>query len=419
MSSLADSKAHFKERAAEYGVPDALLQALVGSGFETMGQLAFAVSRPGQETDENRFNNWLQTINGGTAPSLGASAAVKRLHFESEVILTSIMRAAVEQPVSEHGTPKPVPYAEKTLRMDQLKRTLVGIEIEGVHEPAQSLLDETCHQYDTRVLRYIEAAKCLSRENEITNSKVDKKLRLDATSLTIKETKTSPDENTSTAFHVMQCLRRRGLAYEFANLISYTAHERYINRLMRHLSIDAPPGFQSVGLTQIMRADREVFVFCSTNCKDIRPNPAGVRPLDAMLERALADYNTAFHLLPLPGSSSSHTSGGVTRTANHVDPPPTVPHGSQRRPKGRGKSAGKGKSGGKGGANLAPRGFVGCVGRDNRNRPLCFDFNIKGCNKAPVGGTCENGRHACFKSLCFKLRAFFEAHASEMPSNKE
>lgn len=417
MTSLADSKAHFKARATEYGIPDALVTALVNAGFETMGQLAFAVSRPGQETDEGKFSTWLQTINGGTAPSLGAAAAVKRLHFESEVILTSIMRSAVEQPISEHATPKPVPYAERTLRLDQMKRTLVGIEIEGVYEPSQSLLDEACHQFDTRVLRYIEPQKCTSRENEITNSKVDKKLRLDATSLRVKESKTSPDENISTAFHVSQCLRRRGLAYEFGNLISYTAHEKYVNKLMRHLSIEPPPGFAAVNLSQILRADREVFVYCSINCKDIRPGADGDRPLDKMLERALADYNTAFHLLPLPASSQHAKATSAAGTSLDSPASRPAPGDFVRRPKGKGK--GKGKSAGRGGANLAPRGFIGCVGRDQRNRPLCFDFNIKGCNKAPVGGTCENGRHACFKALCFKLHAFFEAHAGEMPANKE
>lgn len=131
-----------------------------------------------------------------------------------------------------------------------------------------------CHQYDTRVLRYIEPQKCLSRENEITNTKVDKKLRLEANSLTIKESKSAPDENISAAYHVVQCLRRRGLAYEFGNLVSFTAHEKYVNKLMRHLSVEPPPGFQAATLSQILRADREVFVWCSANCKDTRPDAA-------------------------------------------------------------------------------------------------------------------------------------------------
>lgn len=52
VANLVDSAAHFDSRAVEYGIPDALLQSLKDSGFTTLGQLAFAVNRPGQETDD-------------------------------------------------------------------------------------------------------------------------------------------------------------------------------------------------------------------------------------------------------------------------------------------------------------------------------------------------------------------------------
>lgn len=165
-------------------------------------------------------------------------------------------------------------------------------------------------------------------------------------------------------------------------------------------------------LSQVLSADREVFVYCSANCKDIRPNATGVGPLDAMLSQALTDYNTTFHLLPLLASSSATPAKNTVA----VEPPPQRPADFVRRPKSKGK--GKGKSASKSNASFAPRGFVGCVGRDQRGRPICFDFNIKGCSKAAAGSTCPNGRRVCFKSMCFKVHAFHEAHASEMPSQE-
>ena len=167
-------------------------------------------------------------------------------------------------------------------------------------ETAHCLLDECSPQYETRVLKYIEPARCTSRDNEITAGKTDKKLKLDAGSLAIKETKSVPDESISTTYHISMCLRRRGLAYEFANLISFRAHEQYVERLLRHLSTEPPVGFQSTTLAQIMRADTEVFAFLAHNVVDIRPTAANVRPLDAALEDALRDSNMAFHLVPLP-----------------------------------------------------------------------------------------------------------------------
>lgn len=288
-----------------------------------------------------------------------------------------------------------------------------GIDIEGVYEPAQCLLDEACHQYETRVLKHVVPARCTSRESEITHSKVDKKLKLDSSTLPIKEPKSTPGENTSTAFNVMQCSKRRALAYEFAGLISYNAHTFYVDKLMKHLNVEPPRHYQPVSLTQILRADREVFIYCSQNAKDIRPTAGGVKPLDAMLERALADYSAAFHLMPLPSTSSPAPPRHAERA--DVAPPPTA---SWSRPSSKGrKGKGKSKTSFKG-AGVAPRGFVGCVGRDNKGRNLCFDWNIKGCDKAPAGGSWDNGRHNSFKMNFYKPHSFFVAHASEMPAKE-
>ena len=59
---------------------------------------------------------------------------------------------------------------------------------------------------------------------------------------------------------------------------------------------------------------------------------------------------------------------------------------------------------------------AGCVGRDAKNRPICFDFKISGCNKAPAGGSCAKGRHVCFRGGCFKTHAYKEAKSAEAPS---
>ena len=49
-------------------------------------------------------------------PTLGAVAAVRRLHFEAEIVVTATLRSSVEQP-SDSSTPKPLPHAERTARM--------------------------------------------------------------------------------------------------------------------------------------------------------------------------------------------------------------------------------------------------------------------------------------------------------------
>ena len=167
---------------------------------------------------------------------------MRRLHFEAEVVITSSVRSSVE---ATDAVPRPVPIAEKNARLEQLRNRFQGLNIHGTGEPSHCLLDECCAQFESRTLKYIEPARCTSRENEITASKSDKKLRSDAGSLSIKEAKSVPDEAISTTFHLSMCLRRRGLAYEFSNLISFRAHELYVERLMKHLTSEPPVEFQS------------------------------------------------------------------------------------------------------------------------------------------------------------------------------
>ena len=165
MSNQVDSEAHFGARAKECGIADALLARLRANGIVTMGMLAFAVFRPGADFDEQTFNLWARDINRGVAPTMAEMAALRRLHFESEVILTSTLRASVEQ--SDSSTPKSLPVAERTLRLQQLRARLAGVNIQGANEPSQTLLDECCHQHETQTRKHIEASRCTSRESEI------------------------------------------------------------------------------------------------------------------------------------------------------------------------------------------------------------------------------------------------------------
>ena len=180
-------------------MPANFLQALRREGITTVGHLAFAVFRPGAEFNEREFDTWAQGVNNNVPLTMGAAAAVRRLHYECEVIMTSTIRSTVETPDS--STPKAIPFAEKTAMMEQIRLRLQGLNIIGVGEPSHSLLDECAHQFETRVLKYLEPARCTSRENEITSGRTDKKLKLDAGSLSIKESKSVPDETVSTTYN--------------------------------------------------------------------------------------------------------------------------------------------------------------------------------------------------------------------------
>ena len=412
MSNLVNSEAHFAARAREYGIPDDFLRRLDTNGIATIGGLAFAISRPGTDLDERTFTDWVRDLNLGVMPPMGVVSAIRRLHFESEVILTSSLRASVES--SDSSTPKPLPITEKNVRMAQVRRRLAGLNIEGAGEPSQTLIEECCYQHETRVLKHIEAARCTSRENELQAGKVDKRIHLDGGSLAMKDNKQVPDESISSTYQLSQCLRRRGIAYEFAGLISFNVHEHYSEQLLRHVTMEPPPGYNGTSLAQALRADKAVFSYMQHHAQEIREDAAGVRPLDDLLRDALRDYNTTFHLLPLPKLAASETAfapKGQRSESNTQQPGPSNYAGG-----GKGKSKGKGR--GKG-SHAAPKGYVGCTGRDGKGRPICFDFNTGECQRAPPGGTCNKGRHVCFKAGCFRTHSFKTAHADEAPKQGE
>lgn len=156
MANPADSEAHFDERARAYQLPNGLLQELKLNGIRTLGHLAFAIFRPGADFDETAFNQWARDLNHGVAPTMGALAALRRLHFESEVVLTAALKASVE--TTEATAVKAIPVAERAARLAALRNRLAGVNIHGVGEPSHALVDEACHQFETRTLKYIEPA---------------------------------------------------------------------------------------------------------------------------------------------------------------------------------------------------------------------------------------------------------------------
>lgn len=133
----------------------------------------------------------------------------------------------------------------------------------GVNEPAQALLDECVFQFEHRLLRYIEPAKCNGRESEAFAGKFDRRLRIETNSLPVKESKSIPEEDVGTAYKPQQSLRRRALGYEFGNLMSFECQERYFDKLMCRLNSEPPANCQATSMSQILRADRQVWVYLS------------------------------------------------------------------------------------------------------------------------------------------------------------
>ncbi|CAE7272721.1 unnamed protein product [Symbiodinium sp. CCMP2592] len=209
MSSLIDSGAHFKRRADEVGLSSAgwtILQAL-------------GITSP---VTEPIFRDWVADNAAGM--TLGDQSCVKRLVFESQTLVVAELRDQVSG--SQSSAPRRVPEAERDRRLNDLRAALPGITLEG--------------QERDNFLKYIPPEKATSRTHELTNPKpTHQALQVEASKIVLK----SDDD---------AAFRRRGLALVFAQMISYDAYDRYLNRLFNHLSRDPPPGLNRVNVTQLV-----------------------------------------------------------------------------------------------------------------------------------------------------------------------
>ena len=182
-------------------------------------------------------------------------------------------------------TAKPVPRAERSARLQGLRAKYTGLDISKALEPGHAMLDSTSHQAESKILKYMPPSRCASREQEMMSNKSSAKLlEIEGSQLKVKENDNGLFIEHNTEFLVYQALRRRGLAYEFADLITYTVHQRWVDWLFAELSKEQSARFQKVQMFQILRADKAAWLHMADVVKDIRPSD-GSRPLEAEFER--------------------------------------------------------------------------------------------------------------------------------------
>ena len=379
MTSIVDSEAHFLKRASEIHIDQPALDALTRHGFRSLGQLAFAVGQPGQVIPESDFQNFCRTI--VPSASTACVASIRRLLFEAQTLAVQQLRLQLTSPESAS---KHVSEAERDRRMTHLRNTLVGLSIEGPLEPGRKLLDECAHQEATGQLKYMPPEKCVSRMHEVTFAKnPHKQISLDQNRLVVQDETDELTVPAPSALQAMEALKRRGIAYVFAQAVSWSEYDRYVTRLFAH----PPAGFSRVSVAQIVEADRRVFAKLIE--RDVKPRRSGdgSYPLDSALDEALTSYEVSFSLMHQPLK-------GPNKRGREEQP-------SKGRGRGRAASArGKGRS-----KSLSPWVSIPKFIRDKggvaslpSGEAVCFDFNIHGDKCKCKPDTCPR-KHVCAK--CF------------------
>ena len=393
MTSIVDSVAHLEKRCSDMGMSQRGIQQLMQGNLDTMGKIAFAVGQPGHPLDQNEFLNFAQNTRGAMI-SQADTAVLKRLVFEGHTEVLGQLRELVTDPNA--AASRKLPAVECEHRMTQLKQRLQGVIVERQLEPSHELLEAMMQQKEANQLCYVQLGK------------TKKQLSLDTEKLVVKEKSDIPDQYHSSELQAFEALRRRGVAMDFADILSWESHERYLQQLTSHLCMDPPQNYSRPTLQKILKADRQVFMYLIRVGVQLKRLPNNTLDMDTKLFEALHSYEVGFHLLPLPKSSGSpeHPQQGA-QVGNNFEQSKGSPWQNRSHPyEGKGhQGGGKGKS--KGGKGVLPK-FL--LGRDNTNmdmhgRRLCFNYQINKCSEAADGAECSKGWHLCCRKGCFAPHA--------------
>ncbi len=389
MSSLIDSAAHFEARCGSIGMHPNTLLDFQTYGITTLANLAFAVGQPGQPLDPLEVDNLLTQV-CTNAVTVQDTHVTRRLVFEAHTLVIASLRQTVEQ--KDDNIPRKVPQAERSARMELLKTTLSGINITGDFEPGHCVLDKMCNMMEQNVIKYIEPAVCITRAAEVLGATKDKKLSFEHGTLVMKEKDQDMRTQTSTEMQLYHAFARRGIAFQFADIMTYDAHFKWTSFLFDAARRDAPPGFCSPGIDAIMQCDRAAWVRLAELCPDLRRNAAGQHPIEQHLQDLRSDPTIMLHLSPVAkGESAKRASDADTSGDKWV----------RLNPKGKGKGK-KGKGKGKG-APAMPSELRGKWHSMPNGDPICFGYNTsRGCSEKNVkpGERCSKGWHCCAEPRC-------------------
>ena len=402
MTSLVDSEAQFNLRLEQVRVPQALRIALRNSGITTISSLAYAHGQPGQPINADDFTAWVRQLEPNA--TIGAVSSLKRFLFESQTQLLAMLKEQVTNP--EPTTARKVPQAEREARLANLRNRLNGVLIEGHAEPSHCLLDLATQLYDQNVLRCIPLEKCYSRLTELaaTSKTQTKLLEVESSKIVVKDKDADIESNVQSSYQLLEAMKRRGLALDFAGVMSYTRHDKYVQLLFSHLNKEPPSGYNRCSVSQLISADKAAWTSLIERNVKPRPDHAGALAMDTELEASLKTYEVSFALLPLV--SKSQPKAQSASSDSHAAPKGHATYGAAKGgKKGSFRSKPytfKGKGKGKKSEQRIPKEIrdAGGTASTPDGAPICFDFAFKKCRESVAEGSrCKKGYHLC--CICY------------------
>ena len=197
---------------------------------------------------------------------------------------------------------------------------------------------------DKDVIVYHGPERFFTRRQELLNKKPNKELAIDASQLVVREKNAELTCPTSTELEVVNALRRCALAYDLTQLCPYDVMNSYHAELVDHLCQPAPPGYSSISLHQLLRADRQAFMLMSERLTTLKKDASGKTAIEKEISAILNHSSVSFHLLPLAKGATT-PKGPQPRPADPPRKRSRSPSRNKPKPTPKGKGPGRGKTG--------------------------------------------------------------------------
>lgn len=324
--SLIDSEAAFDARCdkLETGLKD-LFHA---QSIRTVSSLAFAVGTPQTAVNDADMKAFADKAYTREA-TIGDMAFVKRLHFEASTVVMADLKAQATVGDTT-GPSRKIPFVEKQRRLTEQAGRIAGLTHRNEQQPAHALIAACFTIVQTGALTYLAPSKCGARDSEVhadSKNKQKQILTLEQGTLKSVQQDSLMQVDVGTELKLMFAFQRRGLACDLVNLTSWEVHTEWTNKLYRALMSEPPPGFAQVSLTQLLRADQELFTLLAAEFQQpLKAALAGCKPpLDAEIRKCMADPRINVFLAPLPKSERKAVVDSPIKTKFDKDKRPS-PH---------------------------------------------------------------------------------------------
>ena len=211
-------------------------------------------------------------------------------------------------------------------------------------------------------IHYLDLSLCTSSETEVNMPKKEPVLEFSSDgSIRISKKQKEATADTTGELRVRLCMQRRALAFQLANIATFTVLDGFISKLFALMTRKPISGYKSVTLQQVIAADQALWQLVAQETRGQVMTSGDPKPIDKAVKESMDSPEVSYHLLPM---RDSHKGDGHDlkdkkekkdkKRKNEQDPdkPPKNPKVD------------------------IPE---GCTTKTDSNQNICFGYNRKSC----------------------------------------